>query len=144
MWSATLEKCFYRRGTWRVVISYTDGVESFAKTYQMERVSPAILKSKAQYEVNNFESEVMVDPTNWIGKSIDLTPDPIPEPPTPEPPPTPTAEEIAKKAWFDDYDKLERLNRLVAQGLLDASDTRITNLQTSLQANWKNDYLDSV
>lgn len=138
MWTATLLKFDTDNGRVDIEVEYTDGVDTHIRSYNLNQPTKKSIRDLVRNEANRFEAvktEVIDLP---VGLSIDITPDPV------TPPPGPTAEELAEKAWFDDWHKLNRLVRLANNGLIEMTDTRIVTLQTSLQAGWLNSYLDRI
>ncbi len=143
MWTATLIRAEKDHGRLTIEISYVDleTGEVVNKSYNLDNPTKKKIRDLARSEVNRLEAlknEVIDIP---VGTSIDITPDPtVP----PDPPPDPTPEELARTAWFGDWDKFNQFLRLVNAGLMDSADIKITNLRASLSANWLNSYLDGV
>ena len=59
-------------------------------------------------------------------------------------PAEPTADELARKEWFEKYEMLKKGQPLVEMGIIQANDTRLTTLQTWLSTNFKTEYLDTI
>ena len=136
-WTATFRDARFD-GKWNVAVNYTDGVVSTTKGYTLDTVNLDLLKTIARNEVAAMNAAAIEVVPLTAGASIDLTP------PTPPTPPTPTAEEIAREAWFADFNSLQKLLRLANTGLISIADSRIITLQTSLRALWLPTYMDGV
>jgi len=143
MITATLKVFEQVRGQWRITILYTDTVsgDEIERSYRRESVSKKALRDLARSEATTLETNDTNDVDIPIGTTIDVTPEPV------VPPPDPTPEEIAKAAWFADYRKLQQLlevtSKVPALETAQAT-TLISNLRTSLEADWDNSYLGDI
>ena len=140
MWTATLIRAEKRNGRLDFEIEYLDDTDGEITriAYSLQSATKKQVRNLARREaarLDALKSEVIDLP---VGQSINIDPDVVPDPPPP------TSAEIAREAWFDDWRRLNKLLRLANAGLLSMTDIRITNLQTSLQADWQNSYLDGV
>ncbi len=138
-WTATLLRLKKEHGRVEFEISYQDGTDTINKAYSFERFSKTRIRKLARDEVARLEevrTEVIDLP---LDTNIDLTP-----PPPPPDPPAPTPAQIAKRAWFDDWRKLQTLLVLVDAGILQQNDSRITPLKTTLTADFLNAYLSDI
>jgi len=138
-WTATLLRLKREHGRVEIEISYTDGVDVVDKSYQFERITKPEIRRLARNEVARLQEvkdEVLDLPLNV---NIDLTP-----PPGPPDPPAPTPAQIARRAWFRDWNKLLTLLDLVGAGLISPSDPRIAPLQASLTADLLPEYLSDI
>ena len=137
-WTATLEKLQRENGKWSVIISYSDSVDTHRKGYTFERITKKQLRDLARAEAARLAETETTDINIPIGTNIDVTPDPTP---TPTPP---TQAELDEAAWFTDWDQLQSIQRVltaIPSLSTTARQTQVTNLQTSLDAGWKNAYL---
>ena len=142
-YTATLTALSRVRDQWRFSILYedTDSGQSLEKHYRQDSVSKSQLRNLARNEAAALLNNETTDIDIAIGTTIDVTPDPV------VPPPDPIPEETARRAWFDDYRKLQSL--LEVTGAVPALETAqattlITNLRASLEADWDNSYLDNI
>jgi len=123
-------------------IEYNNGVDKpVLKPVLFPGSSDKELKDFARREANNLEKRKDYDPSNWLNKEIDITPE-ITPPPTP-----PTAEEIAKEQWFADWAKLKEVNLLMAQAPALATTAHILvrdNLKADVENNWLDNYFGDL
>ena len=139
-WTATLKRADKRKTLVVVEIEYQDSTDGdvFVQRYNLQHASKKGIRDLARSEVTRLAALKTADLDLPIGTSIDIDPDVV------VPPPAPSAEEVARRLWFRDWDRLQALLRLANAGLLPINDTRITNLQASLQADWVNTYLTEI
>jgi len=142
-YTATLTALTRVRDQWRFSILYedTDSGQSLEKHYRQNSVTKKQLRDLARNEAVALLSNETTDVDVPIGTTIDVTPDPV------VPPPDPTPEELARRAWFDDYRRLQSL--LEVTGAVPALETAqattlIASLRASLEAGWLNSYLDNI
>ena len=142
MWTATLLNAEDRDTHWKVVIEFTDGVDTKKAGYRFTGTTAQQLAAFVRKKAQEFErNDTTVDLTAFIGQSIDVTP-PVVDPPTP-----PTQAEIDRDAWFDDYRRLQQMLQATTDipALATAqANTAIANLRTSLEAGWLNSYSDGI
>lgn len=137
-WTATLLRLSKPHGRVEFEISYRDGLTTIDKAYSFDRFNKTQVRKLARDEIarlEEVESEVIDLP---IDVNIDLTP------PVVVPPPDPTPEQIAKRAWFDDWRRLQTLLVLVDAGILQQNDSRISPLRTTLQDDFLDAYLGDI
>ena len=139
-WTATLTGLELRSGKWVVGVLYTDTVsgKTFARNYDRERITKKELRDLVRSEVTRLAAIETVDIDIPIGATIDVTPDAV----TP-----PTAAEIARAAWFADWERLQQILAVTAAvpALATAPvNTQIANLRASLASGWLNSYLESI
>jgi len=142
-YTATLTALSRVRDQWRFSILYedTDSGQSLEKHYRQNSVTKKQLRDLARSEAAGLINNATNDIDIVIGTTIDVTPDVV------TPPDPPTAEELARRAWFDDYRKLQSLLEVTGAipALLTAqAQTLINNLSASLEADWLNSYLDNI
>ncbi len=139
MWIATLLRAEKMHGRLVLEVAYSDdGAEPIIERDNLVGATRKSVRDHVRRQVAKFEALKNENIDLPIGQTIDIDPDVV-IPPTP-----PTAEEIARRDWFLRWNRMQRFVRLVDAGLLQADDTRITNLRTSLQADWDNSYMDGV
>lgn len=137
-WTAKLQSARKQAGQLYCVISYTDGTEVLEKSYQLN-VDDEAIKRAARNGVTQLENADNSNITLIEGTDIDLTP-PAVVPPTPL-----TPEEIARNAWFTDFDEFLGFHKLDTYSLLRAQDNaRLNQLRTSLAADYLPEYLDGI
>ena len=144
MITATLLVFEVVRAEFRITILYTDTVsgKSIEKSYRRASITKKQLRDLARREAAGFvESADESDVDIPVGSTIDVTPDPI------VPPLEPTPEEVAKASWFEDYRQLQDLLQITTD--VPAIETPqatalIASLRTSLEADWKNSYLEDI
>jgi len=121
-------------------IQYSDGInEPINKHYGFERTNTEAIRALARREVTRLEELQEEVIAIVVGDDIDLSP---PPPPPPTPPPTPA--KLARRAWFQDWFKLQALLNLVESSIIPADDPRIAPLQTSLEADLLPSYLQDI
>ena len=143
MWTATLISARRTFGRLDFEIEYLDDSdgETTRLTYSLNNATKKGVRNLARSEVarlDAFKNEVIDLP---VGQSINIDPDAV------VPPPDSTPAELARRAWFDDWQRLNQLLRLIAAvpALETAQATNlITNLKASLEADWLNSYLDNI
>jgi len=140
-WTATLLRLNKSHGRVHVEISYVDSAddERVDKSYQFERTTKTAIRALARREVVRLQEikDEVIDIA--VDDDIDLTP-----PPDDPPPPDPTPAEIAERAWFRDWRKLQTLLVLVDAQIIQPTDPRIDPLKVSLRAGLLNSYLGGV
>ncbi len=140
-WTATLTGKRVEHGRIWIEVTYTEDAVTHVKTHNLTNTTAKHIKSLLQADVNRFDAVDPVEFNHAVGATIDITPDPI------IPPDPPTQAEIDKAAWFDDYRTLQQMLQVTNDipDLLTAQrQTQITNLQTSLDADWLNSYLGDI
>jgi len=142
-YTATLTALARIRDQWRFSILYedTDSGQSLEKHYRQNSVTKKQLRDLARNEAAALLNNATNDIDIVIGTTIDVTPDVV------TPPDPPTQAELDRRAWFDDYRKLQSL--LEVTGAVPALETAqattlIASLRTSLEADWLNSYLDNI
>ena len=103
-YTATLTALSRVRDEWRFSILYedTDSGQSLEKHYRQNSVTKKQLRDLARSEAAGLINNATNDIDIVIGTTIDVTPDVVT-------PPDPTPEELVRRAWFDDYRKLQSL-----------------------------------
>ena len=132
---------------WHVAIRFTDtdtGKTRVKHEYlrgkptnkDAKRLAVAAVQQRVETESHSI--------TIPVGTTIDVTPDPVmpPTPPTP-----PTQDEIDEAAWFADWRTLNQMQQLFA--VLPATSTTprqnaMLALVASLEAGFKNSYLEKI
>ncbi len=141
MWTATLLEFNKDQGRVDLLVEYTDGQDKHTRSYNLDNPTKKSIRDIVRREALRFE-EVKNNVIDLpVGMSIDIDTDPV----TPPPPPTP--EELARRAWFDDWEQLRQLTEVTT--MLPAlqtpqATTLIANLKASLEADWLNSYLGSI
>lgn len=129
-----------RDSYWELLVEFVDGDIIKQKSIHHSgtvKEFVSLLRSK----VAKRETVKEADFIPFIGKIIDLTPDPI----TPTPDTTP--EEIAKNTWFADYRTLNQMLEVsdtIPALATNQANTAIANLRASLEAGWLNSYLGDL
>ena len=141
-WTATLLNAVDRDTHWKIVVEFTDGTNTKKEGYRFTGTTAKQLKDFVRGKAAEFErNDASLDLVPLIGQSVDVTP---PTPPTPTPP---TNEQIAERAWFDDWRKLNQLREVltVVPALADpAANALVASLEASLEAGWINSYLEKI
>lgn len=134
-WAAKLIRAEKGQGFVTLDVEVSDGTTIYQRRYNTGQATLDQIKQLVRADVAKMKAvESSVIPIA-SGTMIDLT-----EPP-PAPPVVPTAEEVERREWFTKLAQLEKLLRLVNDGLLPSTDTRISALQGILTAGWKNNYM---
>ena len=140
-WTAKIIRAEKRNDKWKSAVEYSNGVDTFSKGYTLDPISEAqaagMLRAKIA-ELDAFDVDVFPFP---IGEVLDLTP-PTPTPPV-EPTP-PTAAEVARQAWLDDYQLMQKYQRLIDINVIAADDAAVTVLQSSLAIDYLPVYMDFI
>ena len=138
MWTAKLIGLNKDQGRVAVSIRYTDGSTVLDRLYTFDSTTKEHIRSVARNEVIRLTKNAAEVLDLQLDVDIDLTP------PVVVPPPTPTAAQLAKRAWFKDWNKLQTLLRLVDAAILPTTDSRISPLQTTLRQGLRNSYLGDI
>ena len=141
-WTATLLNAVDRDTHWKIVVEFTDGTDTKKEGYRFTGTTAKQLKDFVRGKAAAFErNDASLDLLPLIGQSVDVTP------PTPDPITPPTNEQIAERAWFDDWRKLNQLRQLLTAvpALADpAANALVASLEASLEAGWLNSYLEKI
>ncbi len=141
MWTATLLKFNTDQGRVDIAVEYTDGTDTHVRTYNLQNPTKKSIRDLVRAEANRFEAVKVEVIDLEVGLSIDIIPDVV------VPPPAPTSEEIAERAWFDDWRQLKQLIELTtAVPALETAQatTLIASLKASLEADWLNSCLGKI
>lgn len=122
---------------WKIEVEFTDGSDISVRKFRFSGSTDEQLIGFIRNQAASLDTIKNSDFSIHVGKEIDLTE-------TIETPAEPTVEEIAKSEWFDDWRKLDSFKHLANNGLIEQTDIRIINLQTSLIAGWLNSYLGDI
>lgn len=110
-----------------VTAQFTNGTETFQKdfSFRVEEHLAVIKRAIAAF----------LDELNFVPETVDdftvVEPTPI----------APTAAELAKLAWEADWAKLQKVQLLIAAGVLTGTETAVTNLRAKVTADFKPAYL---
>lgn len=143
MWTATLIRAEKRNGRLDFEIEYLDDSDNEITriSYSLNSATKKQIRDLARREVARLDTLKSVVIDLPIGQSINIDPDAV------TPPSDPTPEELARRAWFDDYQKLRSMLQVAETipALLTAqTQTAIDNLRVTLEADWENSYLEGV
>ena len=138
-WTATLLDAKDRDSHWKIVVEFTNGVQTANRAYRFSGTTNVELATFIRRKATEFDNTDPVDFTPLIGQSIDVTP--------PGPSDPPTQVEIDEAAWFADWRSLKQMIELT-ESIPDMATPQRTaamnNLRTSLEADWLNSYLGSI
>ena len=143
-WTAELLSAEDRQTHWKIVVRFSDSDTGDTKKqgYRFNGTTNQQLAAFVRGKAAEFErTDNTSDFSTLIGQSIDVTP------PTPDPITPPTNEQIAERAWFDDWRKLNQLRQLLTAvpALADpAANALVASLEASLEAGWLNSYLEKI
>lgn len=113
-----------------ITVEFSDlgTAHTFQKDFQFSLTeTPEVMKRAVKKYLDEINADV--DPIT------DLTPSPEP---TPE---TPTQAEIDRQNWEADFEKLEKVKRLIDCGVLTGNETQVVNLRNKVKDNFKPTYL---
>lgn len=132
MWTAIIkEKGVAAQGTY-VDVSFTDGTSTV-----VERCYPQDLAG-FKYWVNGRLSAMNVstdiDAKYAVGGQVVVN-DPVV---------TPTAAEIAQAEWFNDFRRLQQVQKLVDLGIILNTNARLVALRDKLKTGLKVEYIDAL
>ena len=102
-WLAELLSAEDRQTHWKIVVRFSDSDTGDTKKqgYRFNGTTNKQLAAFVRGKAAEFErTDTTSDFSTLIGQSIDVTP------PTPDPITPPTNEELAERAWFDDWRQL--------------------------------------
>jgi hypothetical protein len=130
MWTATIkEKGTNEQGTF-VDVTFTDGV-----TTKTERCIPQDIvgfKHWVAGRLATFNCKTDLDAKYQINDEVKLA----------EPVVQPTADELATRAWFADFRKMQEVDKLIDIGVFTGTEAPIVTLKNKLKTNFKVGYLD--
>ena len=148
-WTAELKSAVDRKGYWKIQVVFTDDVagRTADRGYRFYGVDVDDLRVFVRQKALEFNRlDETIDFTQYIGRSIDVTP-PVIVPPVVIPPTPPTAAEIAEFEWLKDYRRLKQM-LIVTTDIPALATTQANNaiaaLRTSLETDWLNSYLDGI
>lgn len=132
MWTATIkEKGVVEQGAY-VDVDFTDGT-----TVVTERVIPQDLngfKHWVRARLASRNVQVDIDAKYAVGAEVVVT----------ETLPTPTADEIARDEWFNDFRRMERVQKLVDLGIVLTTNAKVVALRDKLKTNLRVEYIDAL
>lgn len=132
MWRAIVKsKGVDVRGTY-VDVDFTDGVTTVSERCNPQNIEG--LKHWVRGRLSTFNVESELNANYGIGTEI---------PPVDEQPAKST-EEIAREVWFNDFRKMERVQKLIDLGIILATNTKVVALKDKLKAGLKPEYIDAL
>ena len=136
--TATFEGFQKRPDGLKIQVNYDDGEDSGLKVSHFKGSSDKELVNHIRSEANHLEKRKAYDPSNHVGKTIDITPEPPPEviPPT--------AEEIAKAAFMADWRLYLQMKKAVDAELEPADLKAYTDQVAKIKAGWLQSYLGDL
>lgn len=132
MWTATVkEKGEVAQGAY-VVVDFTDGARTVT-----EQCIPQDLDGFRHWvrsRLASFNVKTDLDAKYAVGSTVVVT----------ETLPTPTADEIARNEWFNDFRRMERVQKLVDLGIVLATNAKVVALRDRLKTNLRVEYIDAL
>lgn len=135
-WTATIAEATPSVTGWSFSITYAEGIKKFTSSYQATALTYALIQQTARNEIARLEAAAsVVGKLDFsVGQEIDLT---IPKVISPSISP----EQAAKAEWFLKLSRLEYLQRLVAAGVIESNDVRVTVLQKEVISKFLDEYI---
>lgn len=135
-WTAKLIDAKYNGSSWKLILEISNGVKTENIALRWEGATVAELKQAVWQHIQSFKKETPpLNLTPYVNQTFDIIP-PVVDPPDPD-----------LRAWLADYQQLTALLRVtsaIPALLTPARTTFIAELRTSLNAGWKNKYLEFV
>lgn len=137
MYTATLKSKTFneraRRLELLVTIDPGDGSPQYDQQFSFApNTSVQSIRKTVQRFIDEQEMGRTLDSSFEVGVSITYTPDPDPEP---------TAAELAEREWRKDRETLREVMELVRDGVLNADDQQVVNLQNKVRINLDPSYV---
>lgn len=129
-WTATIIEKRKEEGTLKIPVEFSDGVRSFVETFSMGGGNLETLKRMIRARI---EALGTIDATAGI-----LNPGTIDS--TPAPAPIPTDFET----WLVNYNKWNKVKRLIDLGVLTGTEPAATNLLNQVKTDFRVAYIDLI
>jgi len=133
MWTATVKSKELVGGALNVTVDFTDGTRTVTES--------CVPSDKAGFEfwvksrLATFNAGEDINTVFQVGAPIVIT----------EPTPVlPTAEEVARNEWFNDYRKLQQIQKLIELSVLTGNETQVVNLRNKVKNNFLPAYIDAL
>lgn len=131
MWTATLYQVDNNGQRASAVVLFTDGVKyKLLETFDLQGLVSSSFRSRIEDRRKQLEDSYSFIDTLDI-KTFNLAPDASP---------TPTQNDIDKQKFFADCGKLQRLQNLVTQGILNGNEKEISDLQATIKAEYQSGF----
>lgn len=138
-WTPTLIRKWRDSNTYKFTVSFTDGTDKIAKTFELEAqigVSADWLKQQCTLFIQQLTDAGAFAAAQSEGGVIDLTGFVWPVPDTPR-----TPAQIARDDWFDRLARMKNAKMMVDLGILTGSETQYTALRDGLKTDLKASYI---
>lgn len=132
MYTATLKSKTFQRAANRilVVVEVTNGADSFDREFSFA--------PNTTVEAMKRTAKSYLDELNAAAGNVDALTDLTYTEPTPV---EPTAAELAKQAWEENWAKLQKVDQLIAAGVLTGAETAVVTLRNKVKDDFKPTYL---
>lgn len=131
MWTAKFVSKQQTTNGLRVVVNFINGTEFIQKDYYMVSPSIDLLKQIVKNEIDALSKRDNFSLTD--GQDIDITV---------VSPPGPTQEDLDRKTYSLDMEKLRKTIELVNFGVFSGTETQIQTLRNKIKAEFQASYLD--
>ena len=115
-----------------VTVEFSDGSATYSKDFSFSLNTDTLTMRKT---VKQYLDEINLVPAT-IATGVDTFSDIQPDPVS-----TPTAQELARQAWEADWNTLQKVDQLIAAGILTGSEKAVTNLRDKVKTDFKPAYL---
>lgn len=137
-WTAKITDKSLSEGRLTVTVELSDGVNKYGERFVVSNAQgPAWLKNAINEKIRILDQLSDYEQSLELG-DIDLTPEPQLEPPKP------SKEDSDRSEWLQNYQKLQRYEKLVDEKLMQSDATELTELQAKVKADFKPEYADLV
>jgi hypothetical protein len=133
MWKAILRGRVDVGGATRVTVEFSDGINSV--TEQCVPQNKEGFEHWVKSRLETFNSSKIIEQTYPINQEVSVS-----EPQEPEV----TADEAARIAWFNDFFRLERVQKLIDLGIVLPTNAKVVALKDKIKAGLRPEYIDSI
>jgi hypothetical protein len=133
MWTATVKSKELVGGALNVTVDFTDGTRTVTES--------CIPQDKAGFEfwvksrLATFNGGVAIDAEYAVDAPVVIA-EPVVVPPT--------QAELDYAEWFNDFNRLVRVQKLIELGIIQASNAKVVALKNKVTTNLKAEYIDSI
>lgn len=133
MWTATVKNKDATTGIMHVSVDFSNGVKTLTEVCipQDKDGFDHWVKSR----LATLNSATVIDSVYAVGSPVVIA-DPVVA--------TPTAAEIARDKWFNDFRRMERVQKLVDLGIVLTTNAKVVALRDELKTKLRVEYIDAL